>query len=199
MLCLIYKILNTSSGMVKNNTKNPKETVDLESSSRRDFLYLSATAMGAVGIGTAAIPLIKSMMPAEDTKAVSTVDVDVSAVKEGEDITIMWRGKPVFIRHRTPKEIEIAKNISLKVLPDPQLDEERVKDPKWLIVIGVCTHLGCIPARRKGEMSATDEGWLCACHGSKYDTSGRILAGPAPTNLEVPPYTFVNTTTLRIG
>lgn len=166
---------------------------------RRDFLYLTAGAMGAVGAGAAAIPFIKSMGPAKDTLAAATVDVDISSIKEGEVMTTMWRGKPVFIKHRGAEEIKDVRAFPLTSLKDPQTDEARTKNPEWLVVVGVCTHLGCIPTQRK-NVSAAEQGWICSCHGSRYDDSGRIISGPAPENLAVPKYKFMNENkTIRIG
>jgi ubiquinol-cytochrome c reductase iron-sulfur subunit len=125
----------------------------------------------------------------------SSTEVDLSQVAQGQSITVMWRGKPVFIRHRTPKEIEEAASVDVASLPDPQADADRVQKPEWLVMVGVCTHLGCVPLGQRGDFG----GWLCPCHGSHYDTSGRIRKGPAPTNLPVPEYTFLNDTTIRIG
>ena len=174
------------------NNRIPKAT-------RRDFLYLSAGAMGAVGTGAALVPFIQSMNPAADVLATSTVDVDLGNIKSGQSYTVMWRDKPVFIRRRTDEEVKGVRSIPLKDLKDPQTDEARTKNPEWLVVVGVCTHLGCIPNQRK-SMDPGEDGWLCACHGSKYDSSGRILSGPAPTNLEVPAYKFINDNkTIRIG
>lgn len=172
---------------------------------RRDFLYVCAGAMGAVGVGGAMWPLLKTMSPAQDTLALSSVDVDLSSIPEGTTKTVMWRGKPLFIRHRTAQEIESSKKAELKQLIDPQTDEERFKaDPKWLIVVGVCTHLGCIPNKREGMQPIPGTngecgGWHCPCHGSVYDISGRVRVGPAPKNLEVPEYKFVNPTVMRVG
>jgi len=145
-------------------------------------------------------PFIHSMNPAADTLALSTTEVDISAVAEGQAITVTWRGKPVFIRHRTPAEIEAARAVNVAELRDPETDEVRVKKPEWLILIGICTHLGCVPlgqkpADPKGEFG----GWFCPCHGSQYDTSGRIRKGPAPLNLAVPTYTYLTDTSIRIG
>ena len=123
------------------------------------------------------------------------IDVDLSAIAEGSSVTVKWRGKPIFVRHRTPKEIKEAVDVTLAQLPDPQADAQRVKKPEWLVVIGVCTHLGCIPLGNQGEY----DGWFCPCHGSAYDTSGRIRKGPAPKNLEVPNYAFASDTKLTIG
>ena len=168
---------------------------------RRDFLYLTATSMGIVGAGAALLPFIKSLNPAADTEALASTEVDIASIAPGQQLTVMWRGKPVFIRHRTEAEIAAAKQADLKTLPDPEQDSERVQNPEWLVVVGVCTHLGCIPTAREGKMSGADGGgWLCACHGSYYDTSGRIRKGPAPKNLEVPGYKFQNNgKSIKIG
>ncbi len=157
-------------------------------------------ATGAVGAGCALWPFVNSMNPAADTQALASIEVDVSDLEPGQSKTVTWRGKPIFIRHRTETEIKQAKEASLKSLKDPQSDEERFgADPKWLVVVGICTHLGCVPTEQKSVSSSDGDGWFCACHGSKYDTSGRIVKGPAPLNLPVPPYKFVNDTTLLIG
>jgi ubiquinol-cytochrome c reductase iron-sulfur subunit len=173
-----------------------------EGHTRRDFLALAATAAGAVGVGAVAIPFINSMNPAADVLADASIEVNLAEIAPGSSKVVMWRGKPVFIRHRTPKEIELAQKTALLSMPDPQTDQERFsKNPAWLVVIGVCTHLGCVPNERRGlQTDGTEGGWLCACHGSVYDVSGRIVKGPAPKNLEVPPYKFVsNDKVLRIG
>lgn len=167
---------------------------------RRDFLSLTAVAMGTVGAGAVAIPFINSMNPSKDVMALATIDIDLKEIPVGQTKVTLWRGRPVFIRHRTDDEIKQAKDVTLKNLPDPQTDQERFKNPQWLVVVGVCTHLGCVPSERKGLSEKNAGGWLCACHGSIYDVSGRIVQGPAPKNLEVPPYEFINNNTvLRIG
>jgi ubiquinol-cytochrome c reductase iron-sulfur subunit len=162
---------------------------------------MTAGAMGAIAAGSVAWPFISQMNPAADTKALSTTEVDISSIAEGQAVTVMWRGKPVFIRHRTAKEIEESKAVDVSSLRDKQSDEERFKTrPEWLVVIGICTHLGCVPLGQKdGEMKGDYHGWFCPCHGSAYDTSGRIRKGPAPTNLEVPTYGFISDTVIRIG
>jgi len=162
---------------------------------RRDFLYLATGAVGAVGVGAVAWPLIDQMNPDASTVALAAIEVDISAIPEGQIVTVKWRGKPVFIRHRTPKEIEEAVDTPLSELRDPQTDAERVKKAPWLVVVGVCTHLGCVPLGHQGKY----DGWFCPCHGSVYDTSGRIRQGPAPLNLEVPEYAFLSDVKVRIG
>lgn len=164
---------------------------------RRDFMVLTATALTAVGGASAIWPFISSMNPAADTLALSSTEVDLSAIEEGQSITIKWRGKPVFIRHRTAKEIAEAEAVDISTLRDPQTDDERVTKGKkqWLIMVGVCTHLGCVPIGESGDY----DGWFCPCHGSHYDTAGRIRKGPAPLNLIIPEYTFLNDTRVKIG
>ena len=151
--------------------------------------------MGVVAVASAGWPLIDQMNPSKDVEALSKVEIDLTSIEEGKSKTVMWRGKPLFIKHRTSKEIEEAQNVDINNLPHPQNDKDRVKNPKYLVLIGVCTHLGCVPASDKGEY----KGWFCPCHGSHYDTSGRIRKGPAPTNLEIPPYVFTNENTILVG
>jgi ubiquinol-cytochrome c reductase iron-sulfur subunit len=167
---------------------------------RRDFLKLTTTAFAAVGVGAVVWPFIASMNPAKDVLALASTDVDLSPVAAGQAVTVMWRGKPVFVRHRTPAEITEARDVQLSALRDPQADQARATRPEWLVVIGICTHLGCVPLGQKptdprGEYG----GWFCPCHGSHYDTSGRIRKGPAPSNLAVPTYNFTSPTQIRIG
>ena len=162
---------------------------------RRDFIFTASYALGAVGVGAAVWPLIDQMNPDASVKALASTEVDISGVEKGQSITVLWRGKPVFIRRRTEEEIVKAKDVKLEDLPHPETDEDRAKNPEWLVMLGVCTHLGCVPLGDKGEYG----GWFCPCHGSHYDTSGRIRKGPAPTNMEVPKYEFINTNTIKIG
>ena len=162
---------------------------------RRDFIFTASYALGAVGVGAAVWPLIDQMNPDASVKALASTEVDISGVERGQSITVLWRGKPVFIRRRTDDEIAKAKKVDLKDLKHPEKDEDRAKNPEWLVMLGVCTHLGCVPLGDKGEYG----GWFCPCHGSHYDTSGRIRKGPAPTNMEVPKYEFVNSNTIKIG
>ena len=171
-----------------------------EGETRRDFLFLAAGALGAVGTAAVAVPFINSMNPSADVLALSTTEVDLKPVAVGQAITVVWRGHPVFVRHRTKEEIDAAAKVPLSELPDPQPDSKRVKKPEWLILVGVCTHLGCIPLGQKptdnrGEFG----GWFCPCHGSQYDTSARIRKGPAPKNLEVPAFLFKTDTLVKIG
>ena len=164
-------------------------------SKRRDFLYTMTYTIGAVGIGAAVWPLIDQMNPDSSVKALATTEVDISSVEVGKTITVLWKGKPIFIRRRTPDEIKEASAVDLKDLKDPQKDSDRAKNPEWLVMVGVCTHLGCVPLGNKGEYKA----WFCPCLGSHYDTSGRIRKGPAPTNLEIPKYEFIDSNTIKIG
>ena len=173
---------------------------DAEDESRRDFLYLAAGAMGLVGAGAVAWPFVDSLNPAADVLALASIEVDLSPIEVGQAISVMWRGKPVFIRHRTEAEIEEAQAVDLADLRDPQSDEERVIEPQYLVMVGVCTHLGCIPlGNKEGQPKGEFGGWFCPCHGSHYDTSGRIRKGPAPENLIVPPYQFLEENTIQVG
>ncbi len=169
---------------------------------RRDFLFIATGATAAVGTAAAIWPFLNNMNPAADTLALASIEVSLNGIEVGQAIKVSWRGKPVFIRHRTPEEIQAARDVDVSRLPDPEDDAKRVQKghDDWLIVVGVCTHLGCIPlGTAQGETRGDYKGWFCPCHGSHYDTSGRIRRGPAPKNLEVPTYTFVNDTTIRIG
>ena len=171
-----------------------------EEETRRDFLLIATGAVGLVGTALAAWPFIDSMNPAADTLALASAGVNLMPVEVGQRITVVWRGKPVFIDHRSAEEIKAAREVDLAGLVDPQPDSARVKKPEWLVIVGVCTHLGCIPLGQKtGEPRGPFGGWFCPCHGSAYDTSGRIRQGPAPQNLIVPPYEFTGDTTIKIG
>jgi len=191
VLLIIFLYLSWVFVSIKVVDKEQKK----ETSERRDFLFTASYALGAVGVGVAVWPLIDQMNPDASVKALATTEVDISTVGLGKTITVLWRGKPVFIRRRTQEEISKAQNVNLSELIDPQKDEDRVKKSEWLIMTGVCTHLGCVPLGEKGDFG----GWFCPCHGSHYDTSGRIRKGPAPTNLEIPKYEFVDNNTIKIG
>ena len=165
---------------------------------RRDFLYIATGAVGAIGAAATLVPLVSQMNPDASTIAAGApIEVELGSITEGQIIKVFWRGKPIFISHRTKKEIEEARKVNLASLPDPQPDSARVKPGKeqWQVLIGICTHLGCIPLAHQG----TYDGYFCPCHGSQYDTSGRIRSGPAPTNLPLPPYEFLSDTKIRIG
>ena len=181
-------------------SKGKKAAPGAEQKSRRDFIVVATYAMGAVGAGAFAWPLIDQMNPAADTLALASIEVDVSKISEGQSITLKWRGKPVFIRHRTKAEIDEALRDDALDMRDPQIDGDRVQKPEYLVVLGVCTHLGCVPLGQKiGEIRGEYDGWFCPCHGSHYDSSGRIRKGPAPTNLEIPPYAFLSDDVIKIG
>lgn len=165
---------------------------------RRDFLFIATGAVGAVGVAAVAWPFISQLAPdAQTVAAGAPVDVDLTPIAEGQSIRLFWRGKLIFVRHRTAAEIEAAQKTPMDDLKDPQPDAERVKDGKaqWLVVYGSCTHLGCVPLGNQGAYG----GWFCPCHGSVFDTSGRIRQGPAPVNLPVPEYAFTTDTQIRIG
>lgn len=170
--------------------------------SKRDFLKLIAGSGAIIGAGAIAWPLIDSMNPSKDVLAVSSTEVDLTHIVEGMGITVMWRGKPIFVRHRTPKEIKEAEDVKMSQLIEPQADSARVKPghAQWIVLIGICTHLGCIPVGNKPTDNRGEYGgWFCPCHGSQYDTSGRVRHGPAPLNLWLPPYAFDTDTKIKIG
>ena len=167
---------------------------------KRDFLIVSTYALAGVGAAAFVWPLIDQMNPAADTLALASTEIDLSSLEEGQAITVKWRGKPVFVRHRTADEIKQAQEVSLEGMRDPQTDSERVTKEKYIVLVGVCTHLGCVPLGQKsGDVKGQYGGWFCPCHGSHYDHSGRIRKGPAPTNLEVPSYKFLSDTVIKIG
>lgn len=183
-----------------SDTANTATTDGTEDKPRRDFLVLATAAVGGVGTAVAAWPFVSSLNPAADTLAMSTTETDIEPIEEGQSITVIWQGKPVFVRHRTAEEISTAQSTDQADLIDPQADSDRVQKAEWLIMVGVCTHLGCIPlGQKQGEPKGEYGGWYCPCHGSHYDTSGRIRKGPAPKNLAVPKYQFLTDTTVKIG
>ena len=176
---------------------HPGEVPAGDDPNRRDFIHIAAAAGAAGAFAGIAWPLVDQMNPSADVQALSTIEYDLSKVELGQEVTIKWQGKPVFVRHRTPKEIADAVAADHSDLRDPQTDADRHKPGKaeWLILVGVCTHLGCVPLFGQGDYG----GWFCPCHGSVYDTSGRIRKGPAPKNLAVPDYAFLSDTKVKIG
>ena len=164
-------------------------------SSRRDFIHITSGVTVATALGAAVWPLVDQMNPSADVLALASIEVDLEPLEPGQSISVLWRGKPLFIRRRTEEEIKSAKDVDIALLKDPEKDEDRVKNENFLVMVGVCTHLGCVPLGQQGEYG----GWFCPCHGSHYDTSGRIRKGPAPTNLEVPPYVFLDNNIIKIG
>ena len=170
---------------------------------RRDFIHIMTGAVAAGGVAAVVWPFIAQMNPAADTLALATIEVDMGALSPGQEISVFWRGKPVFIRYRTPENIEAARAVDVASLPDAQSDDERLAPgpdgalkPEYLVMVGICTHLGCVPL---GNGAGDYDGWFCPCHGSHYDQSGRIRKGPAPSNLEVPPYAYLSDTRVVLG
>lgn len=189
---------------------------------RRDFLFVATAAVGAVGAATTVWPLVDQMNPSADVLALSSIEVDLTPIKPGQSVTFTWRSHPLFVRRRTPEEIEAARAVKLDDLLDPvarnanlpenaqATDENRLapggeaanamSKAEWLVLVGVCTHLGCTPEASSMAVKQGDfGGWLCHCHGSQYDVSGRVRVGPAPQNLAVPPYAFLSDTRIRVG
>jgi ubiquinol-cytochrome c reductase iron-sulfur subunit len=167
----------------------------MDEPTRRDFLFIATGAAAVVAAGSVLWPLIDQMNPDASTLAAASTEVDLSGIAEGQIVTVKWRGKPIFVRHRTKKEIDEARAVNISELRDPATDESRVQKPEWLVVIGICTHLGCVPLGHQGAF----DGWFCPCHGSVYDTAARIRQGPAPLNLNLPPYKFLSDTKISIG
>ena len=178
------------------------ETTGTETT-RRDFLMLATGAAGIVGAGAVLVPLISQLAPdAQTVAAGAPIELDLSPIAEGMAIKLFWRGKLVFVRHRTKKEIDEARAVNVATLPDPETDQARVKEghEQFLVVYGNCTHLGCVPlGNAPGDNKGDYDGWFCPCHGSHYDSSGRIRKGPAPLNLPIPPYAFTADTKIKIG
>jgi ubiquinol-cytochrome c reductase iron-sulfur subunit len=166
-----------------------------EGETRRDFLYLATGAVAGVGAIAACWPLIDQMNPARNVLALATIEVDLTPIIEGQSVKVMWRGRPIFVTRRTPEKIAEARSVDLAELKDPEADEDRVQKPEWLIMSAVCTHLGCITIADAGDFG----GWFCPCHGSHFDTSGRVREGPAPRNLQIPQYVFLDDSTIRVG
>jgi len=184
----------------------------IEAGTRRDFLYVASGAIGGVGLAAMAWPFIDQMNPSSAALALASIEVDLTPIQVGQQVVVKWRGHPLFVRRRTPAEIAEAQAVDANSLPDPlaynnnlpdsalATDANRATKPEWLILIGVCTHLGCTPQVSTPQMPQGEYGgWLCHCHGSQYDTAGRIRKGPAPRNLEVPPYTFLSATRVKVG
>ncbi|MEL6212690.1 MAG: ubiquinol-cytochrome c reductase iron-sulfur subunit [Pseudomonadota bacterium] len=183
-----------------------------EEPTRRDFIHLLAAGMSGMAVVGVAVPLVDQMNPDASVRALSTKEVDIASLSEGEAIKVFWQGKPVFIRHRTAEEIAAAEETPISALKDDEArnaniaagdeasDVNRVINPAYMVVVGVCTHLGCVPlGSDQGDNRGDYNGWFCPCHGSHYDTSGRIRKGPAPENLAVPPYEFLTDTVIKIG
>ncbi|XP_059168854.1 cytochrome b-c1 complex subunit Rieske, mitochondrial-like [Physella acuta] len=183
----------------RDQTKNPKVSSKESDAERKLTPYLVVAAGSVPGVYAAKAivrGLVSNLSPAADVLAMSKVEIDLSSIEEGQSVTFKWRGKPLFIKHRTDEEISTEEAVELSQLRDPQPDSDRVKNPKYLIVVGVCTHLGCVPIANSGDYPG---GYFCPCHGSHYDGSGRIRKGPAPLNLEVPNYEYLSDTTVIVG
>ena len=185
-----------------SDTADSEHTTEHVDEGKRDFIYIATGAVAAAGAASIAWPLVAQMGKAADTLAAGSIEINLAGIAEGQQLKMLWRGKPVFVRHRTPVEIAEAENTDISDCPDPQTDNERLipkpdgqLDPKYLVMIGVCTHFGCVPVGESGEFG----GWYCPCHGSHYDTSGRIRKGPAPKNLEIPPYEYISDNVIKVG
>lgn len=213
----VASVITSAGGLRGGRVKGlrGKETIvattGTAETTRRDFLYLATGAMGAVGAAALVWPFVSQLQPDASVLALSSTEVDLSLIEEGQIVTVKWRGKPVFVWNRTPDDITKAKDVQVSALIDPiarnanlaadapATDENRAAEgegrEKWLVVVGICTHLGCVPIGHMGEY----DGWFCPCHGSEYDSAGRVRRGPAPENLAVPPYQFVSDTKISIG
>ncbi len=185
---------------MKKIVSDDKKDISPIDEEKRDFLFITTAGLAVAGGAATVISMVNTMNPAKDVMALSTTEVDLSPLETGQSLTVMWRGKPIFIRRRTEEEIRSAENVSESELIHKASDQSRVKKSEWLVVIGVCTHLGCVPLGQKiGDSKGEYGGWFCPCHGSHYDTSGRIRKGPAPLNLEIPPYDFIAEDIIKIG
>ncbi|WP_409432540.1 ubiquinol-cytochrome c reductase iron-sulfur subunit [Litorimonas sp. RW-G-Af-16] len=173
-----------------------------EDEGKRDFIFLATGAAAAAGVASFTWPLVAQMGKAADTLAAGSIEIDLSKIAEGQQLKMLWRGKPIFVRHRTPAEIAEAEAVDVSILPDPETDDARLVpgptgelNPAYLVMIGVCTHFGCVPVGEAGDY----DGWYCPCHGSHYDTSGRIRKGPAPLNMTIPPYSYTSDNVIKVG
>lgn len=189
-------------GLIVSDTAQNHHGADGVDGEKRDFIFIATGAVAAAGAASIGWPLVSQMGKAADTLAAGSIEIDISAIEEGGQLKTLWRGKPVFVRHRTSAEIAAAEATVVSECPDPQSDSERLipkpdgkVDPKFLVMIGVCTHFGCVPVGEAGDF----DGWYCPCHGSHYDTSGRIRKGPAPKNMEIPPYEYLSDTVIKVG
>ncbi|CDK26606.1 unnamed protein product [Kuraishia capsulata CBS 1993] len=197
------RFLSSTSTALKSTYDSPDFSNYLNSNKgssdkSRDFTYFMVGSFGVLGAASAKSTVesfLSTMSASADILAMAKVEVKLSAIPEGKNVIVKWQGKPVFIRHRTSGEIEEANEVDISTLRDPQNDADRVKNPEWLIMLGICTHLGCVPIGEAGDFG----GWFCPCHGSHYDISGRIRRGPAPLNLEIPEYEFSDPDTLVVG
>ncbi len=182
--------------------ENMTESSEADGVRRRDFIHIAATSFAGMGAVAVALPLVNQMSPSADVLAMASIEVDISAIEVGQAIKTSWRKQPIFIRNLTPAEITDANKVAISSLRDPQTLAERTKAGKenWLVTLGVCTHLGCVPqGAAAGEVKGDYKGYFCPCHGSHYDTAGRIRKGPAPLNLQVPEYEFLSDTVVKIG
>lgn len=166
---------------------------------RRDFLYIATSAVAGIGAVISLWPFIDQMNPTANVQALATTEVDLSPIETGQTIKIVWQGKPVYVRHRTPVQIKAAQSATVDDLPNPETDTDRVQQDQWLVVVGICPHLGCIPVSDPDNLRGEFGGWFCPCHGSQFDDSGRIRKGPSPDNLAVPPYQFIEDNKILIG
>jgi ubiquinol-cytochrome c reductase iron-sulfur subunit len=192
---------NTQTPNTQNHSTDTQQATEQVARPRRNFLFYATAGAGAVATGAAVWPLVNSMNPSADVTAVSTIQVDLTDVPLGARVTLKWHGRPIFLDHRTQERIDLARADDKNMdLIDPATDASRAQRPEWLVVIGVCTHLGCIPlGQKEGEPVGKWKGWFCVCHGSVYDTAGRVRRGPAPRNLDLPPYEYVSDTLIKIG